>query len=300
MKRLLALLLLPLVAWAGLVTQSGPRLFVGGEEPGEGAEPFFTETWESYSVGEEPDGGSNGFEWVAPRSNEVSDLEASEGTRSLRFRFDDIPEDSHIWAEQRFNLGRQLTEIWVEYYIYYPDASEPYDSDEMNHWPNPEPDATDNNKFFRLWGGGQGAYSGNPNKVGMSTRPDDNVGPDGMIFFEYWETGSSGTGDGPSGSQGTFPTWEDDLGEWIQVRMYYRHVSAPDAADAHFKLWKNGVLYHDLDEIDMEYHTTPYWDSGYLLGADNSHIATQGGGDQIYIFIDDIKFWDEAPAWDLP
>src|SRR5690606_23234725 len=104
-------------------------------------------------------------------------------------------------------------------------------------------------------------------------RPRNAVGPDGIIFFEYTRQGSSGTGpfDGPP------PTlWEDDLGRWIQVRQYYRHVSAPGADDAHFRLWKDGQLWMDFPNANMHYTPEyPYWDSGYIFGADNSHIATQ-------------------------
>lgn len=276
----------------------GTTPWAGGDPgPGPTVEPFFEDDFEGYAVGASVSSGGNArFTWVGSRETEVSDLMARSGTRSLRFRYDDVPEDSHVWAEQRFSiLGDPLTEVWVEYYLYYPDGTEGIGSAPMNHWDNPN--ASDNNKFFRLWGGGHSAYGGNNSKVGMSTRPR-NDGPEGHIFFEYTAHGRSGTGPFDIGTNPNEWRWEDDLGRWIQVRMYYKHVGAPGANDAHFTLWKDGQVWIDAPNVNQDYESAhPFWDSGYIFGADNSHIATQGGGEQILIFIDDFKMYDQDPGW---
>lgn len=259
-------------------------------------QPFFEDDFESYDVGSTVSGGGNErFTWVGSRETWVSDLISHSGTRSLCFRYDDTPEDNHIWAEQRFSiLGEPLKEVWIEYYLYYPDGTEGFGSVRMAHWDNPN--ASDNNKFYRLWGGGHPAYSGNPGKVGMSTRPR-NGGPDGHIFFEYTKHGSSGTGPFDIGTNPNVWTWEDDLGRWIRVRMYYKHVSAPGAADAHFTLWKDDQVWIDAPNVDQAWVPEyPHWDSGYIFGADNSHIGTYAGG-QILIFLDDYKMYDQDPGW---
>lgn len=255
------------------------------EPGGSNVEPFFADNFDN---GRRND--ANGFTWSGGRNAPVSDDIAHSGSYSLKFAYGPVEPDgsSHWWTEQRFSLGRQLKEVWIEYYIYYPNGKEGLGSAAMAHRDGP---SSDNNKFFRLWGGGHSAYGGNSSKVGMSTRPRNGKGPEGVIFFEYTRAGSSGTGpfDGP----GSYP-WEDDLGRWIQVRMYYKHVSRPGANDGVMRLWKDGKLWIDFQGVNQEYNRDhPYWDSGYFMGYDNS-----GFDNTTFIYIDDVKFYDRDPGWE--
>ena len=75
--------------------------------------------------------------------------------------------------------------------------------------------------------------------------------------------------------------------------MYYKHVSAPGANDGHMTLWKDGEVWIDFPNVDQEYVSAhPYWDSGYIMGYDNS-----GFDRTTHIYIDDVKFYDTDPGW---
>lgn len=270
----------------GYVRLEGGLLVPSVEAVG-GVEPFFEDTF---------DGGQRhefgGFTWSGGRNAAISDEIVYTGSHALKFSFGPTEPGggSHWWTEQRFSLGQQMTEVWVEYMMYYPDGTEGVGSAAMCHRNNP--DGPENNKFFRLWGGGHDAYGGNNSKVGMSTR----LGSQpcyGNIFFEYTTDGSSGTGSGDINEPR--PDWENDLGRWIQVRMYYRHVSAPSADDAHFILWKDGVVQINAQNVNQDYESQhPYWDSGYILGYDNS-----GFDETTFIYVDAIKFYDQDPGWSV-
>src|SRR5690606_13498493 len=228
-------------------------------------EPFFEDDFDNGRLNS-----ANGFTW---RSSRYVDVVEIDGRRALRFRYGPVEPNgqSHMWAEQRFDLPGQMKEVWVEYLIRYPA--------DFQHGPN----TPNNDKFFRLWGGGQSAYSGNINKVGMSTRPRS-------IRFEYTEYGKTVTG------HFTAPAavpWENDLGRWIQVRMHYKHPSAPGSADGRMRLWKDGKLLVDFRNVNQAWNSSaPFWDSGYFMGYDNSRLSRE-----FHIYIDDVKFFDTDPGW---
>lgn len=239
------------------------------------AAPLFADDFESGRLQ-----GANGFEWCC-RNAVVSRDIAHSGSWALKFSFGPVEPDGdpHWWTEQRFNLPGPRKELWVEYYIYYPNGREGLGSAAMKHGSR----RADNNKFFRLWGGGQKAYGGNVNKVGMSTRRSG-------ILFEYTKEGSRGTGhfDAPPAVP-----WQDDLGRWIQVRMYYKHVSARGAADGVMRLWKDGKLLVDFRNVNQAWSSdAPYWDSGYFMGYDNARFEAT-----TFIYIDDVKFYYSDPGW---
>jgi len=226
---------------------------------------FFEDSFENGRLND-----ANGFRWADSRYVDVVEID---GRRALRFRYGPVEPNgnSHMWAEQRFNLPGPMKEVWVEYYIRYPS--------DFQHGPN----SPNNDKFFRLWGGGQSAYSGNINKVGMSTRPRS-------IRFEYTEYGKTGTGH--FNAPAAVP-WEDDLGRWIQVRMHYKHPSAPGSADGRMRLWKDGKLLVDFRNVNQAWNSSaPFWDSGYFMGYDNSRLSRE-----FHIYIDDVKFFDTDPGW---
>src|SRR5690606_30010020 len=145
-------------------------------------------------------------------------------------------------------------------------------------------EGTRNDKFFRIWGGD---YN-NQNKVGLSTWGRN--GADPIIQFDRskpeWANGI-----GPSG--GPSATWpisqmKDD---WHRVRMHFRHATTAQR-DALFQLWLNDELLINWVNADQKYTSQPYWDTGYILGYDNSHHSQPRE-----VWIDNVRFFDSDPGW---
>ena len=106
----------------------------------------------------------NGVRWSGSGSNvNVVSKIAHSGSHSLEFVFRGKPSGQDAVAQQRFNLGRNLKEIWVEFYIYYPDGTEGLGA----RYRHRDDTGSNNNKFLRIWGD---EYSAS-NEVGASTWP---------------------------------------------------------------------------------------------------------------------------------
>lgn len=247
-----------------------------------GVQPFFSDDFSGGVIHN-----ANGFTWGGNAQGKLSTDIAYVGTHSMKFSFG--PQEpgggSHWWSEQRFTMGRNLKEIWVEFYLYYPDGTEGFSAPYFHKQAAPS-----NNKFFRLWGGTHSTEDyGRFNKVGMSTQ---NYGST-QIGFEYTrEIWGSGIGFG-----GQLIPWAhqvtDYLGRWLQIRMHYKHVSAPFAKDAVWQLWVDGVLKINNQNMDQKWDPDiQHWSVGYIMGYDNS------GFDQTtHIYLDAFKFYDQDPGW---
>lgn len=240
-------------------------------------EPFFSDNFDNGNRTT-----ANGFTWSNTGSRSfVSSTKSFGGTHSLGLRFgpDSLGKDSS--AEGRFSLGRNLTEVWIEFMLYVP-----ANYTHRNESPN-------NNKFFRIWGDN---YS-SANKVGASTTRS---GDASALSFEYnYKTWGDGTlGFGPSSVAGarspttTFggPEFRD---RWTRVRVHARHVSAENADDAILQLWFDDTMVLDFRNVPQKYDPLrPFWNAGYLLGWANS-----GFTDETIFYVDNVKFYNLNPGW---
>lgn len=243
-----------------------------------GPTPFFSDNFDN---GQRTN--ANGFTWSNTGSRvTVSSTQVFSGTHSMALRFgpDSVGKDSN--AEGRFLLGRNLTEIWLEYFLFVPSNYV-----HRNESPN-------NNKFFRIWGD---SYSSS-NKVGAST--SFSAGGTSTLMFEYnYKTWADGTlGFGPSSVAGarspsTAFGGESFRGRWTRVRIYAKQVSGTDADDAALRLWFGDTLVLNFSNIPQKFDPLrPYWNAGYLLGWSNS-----GFTDETVFYIDDVKFFSTNPGW---
>lgn len=246
--------------------------FVRAEAPA-GASPFFTDDFTGTQFNN-----ANGFTWSGTNNTAVVSFD---GYDAIRFRYGpDAPgEDTN--SEQRFNLGRNITELWLEYYLHIP-------SNYVHRNDSPS-----NNKFFRVWGDDYASA----NKLGMSTQYDTDFPPDNSgLGFEYnykaWADGTLGFG--PDGFRSTRAEYGDALkGTWTQVRMHYRMVSATDADDALMELWFNGVKQITFANVPQKYDVAkPYWNQGYLMGWSNSGFLNETD-----FHIRNVKFYNSNPGW---
>jgi len=248
--------------------------------PAEGA--FFFTDFESDRPGSKPSG-DGVFSWgVSDGGTSVTDEWAMTGSKSLRFR---IPKSSEPGVnynnEIRFSLGRKVTEIWIEYYLYYPDGTEGIPGVERYRH-GEDPNSSDNDKFFRIWGG---SYS-NRNKIGFSTRPLPDP-DDSNIFPEYAKDG---------GGLGTYGLGSEDFvtdavrGQWIQVRLHFRLDTG--SGDGQIHLWIDGAPVIGHSGLYVGPLTNRFWDAGYFFGAANS-----GSPNPSAIYMDDLQFFATDPGW---
>lgn len=284
---------------AGEDTDDTPQVSATPEAASE-VEPFFSD---DFAGGQKSD--ANGFQWGGtPLSDDI----AHSGTHSMRFDFGPVEPGggSHWWSEERFSLGRSVSELWVEFYIYFPDGSEGIGHPTMGpsaryrqEWVSGSPN---NNKLAYWWGE---AYEREP-LAGWETWTNDSSGNQAYTNLARTEgnrDGDSvlvrrpshnppGTLNGGSGSG--ICASDADRGRWIQVRMHLK-IADIGVSNGEFHLWKDGVL---IGRIEND----PWWDegetanhisAGYVMGYDNARFA-----EYTAVYLDSFKFYDTDPGWE--
>jgi hypothetical protein len=246
---------------------------VGGSitPPAEG-EPFYTQPTTEGNVF----ASDNGFTWNS-RGSRVSEQVVPAGRTGygVRFRFGPDAAGADSNAEQRFALGRDLDEIWMEYDLWVP-----ANFAHRNESPS-------NNKFFRLWGNDYTAR----NKIGASTWYSASFDENASLRGDYIRRGSSSITASGSPVVEFCPT--ADLGTWRQVRIHAKYVTADGAADGLIELWFDGVKVFEWANLDQRYEAAePYWNAGYLFGAANSGYAAET---DFYTYA--LKLYETDPGW---
>lgn len=239
----------------------------------QGASPIFFDSFESGDLNNPTT--TTGGSWTNSVNVSVSNDRAYTGTYSLRFVFGPNAPDEDTWSEQRFALGTNLQEIWLEYYIYIP----------TNYFHRDAP-GTDNNKWMWLWGD---VYSAT-NTHGASTWPTGNGDSD--LFADYGKNeGPVGPAYGDSPVVYNFIT-DAERGQWNHFRWHSKMATTADSEDGLMEIWWNGVLVAQDLSMDIFSSTANYINEGYLLGYSNS-----GFTDQTLIYIDDFAVYATDPGW---
>lgn len=271
---------------------------VAGAGGGGSATPFFADNFSGGQLNP-----SGGFEYVFNGgSPQVSSANAvNGGTHSIRFAYgpDAIGADST--CEVRFRLGRNVPDLFVEYWMYVP----------SNFFMR----ETTNNKFFALWR----EVAGQPNWNYASA-----VYPTQQFTMEYWGLGGpwaratsrvsarmTSTGnflitdiDTPTNQRGMIGGPDPMLlGAWNRVRLRFKASSAQSVSDGAFEMWVNSTKLHDAQSMPFWNPTSNsggtwspptdiFWNAGYFLG-----YANTGFTDLTEFFIGDVKFYDQNPGW---
>lgn len=247
-------------------------------------EPFFADDFEAYTDGQAVQGeGDGAFAWGATNNNAPSSVStdiARTGTKSLKFP---APQGIQYNNEVYMQLGRQVTEIWLEWWMYYPTGNEGIPGvGKFQH-------GTDgrNDKFLRIWGGGD---NNNCSTFGASRFP---LGSNGDAQYGGEARKSC------SGMSESFVTpgpkfdmvTDDYRGRWVRFRWYGKNAGSTNTGV--MKVWWDDVL--SLSESNWAQGTTgaTYWDEAYIMGAANS-----GSPNDSAYYIDDIKFYDSDPGWE--
>jgi hypothetical protein len=239
----------------------------------------------------------NGVSWSSVVYLDVTTNVSHSGTHAARFREgESVQPGGGNWSELRFDGLANLPEVFMQYYLYLPSGSE-----SPSVGPKAKILGTLNDKFFRLWGGGDVGYTfgagntTNPfsNKVGASTwgvGSGAGAGLDGSLGIEYSYSAAGtqwGMGQGPGRTATPVPFINDaNRGRWVQIRVRAKNATAANN-DGVVQIWVDGTLVQDdhaLINGDIYGGTGPTgYTTGYLLGwANNGWPAGQ------YVYLDDF------------
>lgn len=242
---------------------------------------FFSDDFESGNL-DSPDT-TDDSHWKSGSSTDVVSEKSRSGDYSLKFHYEgDTDEDADAQSEQRFAFGEEKTDLYVRYYIYFPENYEHRDVS-----PN-------NNKIIRIWSDEE-EYDGDSVKVGASLSYDSEIISD--LFPEGYKSGYGEDviwdydgSNGPLYNSDWGDKWgltSDDLGRWI---CFEWHFSPDDGTGtgAH-EFWVDGVKQWGTTDHDVANAPPPrtYFKAGYLMGWANS-----GYDEDTYIYIDDVVMSD--------
>ena len=245
---------------------------------GTGVVPFFADDF-----GGTQRNPANGFTYGGTGSR-VS-VVSFDGYNALRFRYGpDAVGAGGITVEQPFALGRQLQELWLEYYLHIP----------SNLVLRSDPPNTDPNKLLALW----------PNNYSTVGEPH--------VVTEFWRNGSDSTSYARIlGLGDLYPTQlirggdafqnQDFIntaraGAWHRLRVHYKLSSGAGQTDGVYEGWLGNTLMWRSRSDWVFWYTggVNFIANGYLMGASNP-----GYTNQTDYHIRSLKFYDTNPNWGM-
>jgi hypothetical protein len=280
-------------AFGRTLVSGGAVTVVGGAAPVDppSGDPFYTMGTTEATVFEN----ANGFTWSA-RSAQVTVVAAPSGRSGFcaAHTYAGTAPGGNGNAEQRFNLGRNVSELWVEYDIYVP-ANFVHRNDNPN-----------NNKFFTVWNTSYGSGSGTWQPLFEFRRITDtssSIRP--MSTTEYDLSISSNVPPNRTGPSGSFTNPDlnkafiggsgpVDIAGWSQVRIHVKASSATTENDGVIEMWIDGVLFARATGAFRNFGDTgdTVLRNGYFWGAANSGYA-----EQTTFYTYGAKFYDTDPGW---
>jgi hypothetical protein len=225
----------------------------------------------------------NGFGWNG-RSSGSGDLQpaittatAHSGTRSVKFTFGAGAATEDAWSELRYVLGKNMNEVYMQWYMYYPKGTEGLGPKWQHRQVQP-----DNNKFFKLW-----ADSYSPYTVATGVSTWSNSTQNDVYFTEYGTNLTGGVG--PFGKDRDYAGATDArLGKWLKVQIRVKCATAAN---------NNGVIQMWIDDVmilnDTALNLYPsggignHLRNGYLMGWMNSGFDVTSS-----MYIDDVTISD--------
>lgn len=234
---------------------------------------------------------ANGFVWAGtPTQTEprISNERAFSGTHSMRFQYNATPFGGQAWSEERFDMGRYLSELAFEYMLYVPAN--------FKHRDAPLNSAGTNNKFFSLWrdqyGGDKGSWEISVGWVRTN---------DLESYALFHSTRSIHNWIAPFDQRDKFIGSNTPMkpGQWNRIRFYVKastYRGTLPTGDGIMKMWINNTLFFstttgNFNNFDPSLVGTTLR-LGYLMGYANS-----GFDETTVFFIDAIKFYSGNPGW---
>lgn len=234
---------------------------------------------------------ANGFRWLGATEPSISNERAFSGGYAMRFQYNGSAAGGQAWTEERFDMGRYLSELALEYMIYVP----------TNYKHREQPNGSGaNNKFFSIWrdvyGGDKGSW-----EISVGWWRTSDYESNG-VFQSTWSNYNwiGRVGDTPKFMGANTPM---KPGQWSRIRFYvkaatYRSplIAGTGVSDGVMKMWINDVLVFsktngDFNNFDQNLVGTTLR-NGYLMGYANS-----GFDEKTVFYIDDVKFYSGNPGW---
>jgi hypothetical protein len=234
----------------------------------------------------------NGVRWKgAPPSITVSNRVAHSGAYSMQFRFLGRPDCSDSSAEQRFQLGVERPEVWIEYWLYLPDGTEGLASrwqhrSQSHCTPNSKKD--DGMKFMSLWNGG---YTDKDNVLTV-------LGVRRAADATSYLTISAKNGERANfallrvaEARGFIAS--PILGKWVRIRLHFK-IASRGKTDGIVRVWQNDALLAERTDLPLYTRdiTRNGFTEGYVWGWSNS-----GYSQDTFIYMDDFTIYDANPGW---
>jgi len=259
---------------AALFLSNIAAITLPNEPAGGSVTPFFQDNFDTGTRTS-----ANGFLWSSSSGRVVvSSAHSLSGTHSLAFRFgpDTLKQDSS--AEQRFRLGRNLSEFWLEYFIRIPE-----------NFTVRADGGPANNKFFAVWAE---AYStaGDLQLITEFERNTVTASRARMLSMSENFPASSIRKDGFQNNN--FLT-EALRGQWKRVRVHVKASSGSQQLDGIYEGWLDDELMWRSSNWSIWYPGGKnYFSQGYFMGWANS-----GYTEETLFFIDNVKFYSADPNW---
>jgi hypothetical protein len=265
----------------GVVVDGGTTVEVGGAAPPTPPEgdPFYTT---SFAVAGAPSGNNaDGFTWNGPKNTECVTFDER---TALRLRY-----TASLSAEQRFNMGRDCANLWLEYDLFVPANFE---------HPN---DSPNNNKFLMIWNTTYGSGSGTWQAGYEYTRVSDTSSNLRSMSSKEFGTNASfvtSSGLGHPDANAPFIGTGRPLvpGTWNTLRLQFSRSSAGGATDGIIRLMVNGVMIAEMTDGPFR-NLGDVGDTvlrnGYFMGSAN---AKPNSGDLDW-YVTDVSFYDTNPGW---
>ena len=255
------------------VTGTGTGTDATGPTGTSTARVLFSDGFESGGFGTT----ANGIRWTSTPWVFASTVFPRAGARSAQLR----QGDSKHGGELRFGGLAQLSEVYLQFYLYQPNGQE---SPSIGSAVQVPVDG-ENDKFFRLW---SGAYGTTAFKYGASTWGSSGVGMLGTEFTANFGDRVVGMGEGGSGYRQSpkYPTIGSPslLGRWVRVRIRAKVATAANN-DGVIQIWLDDA--QAINKTNLPSYAWNgvgnYFEAGYLLGWANS-----GFKPGVNMYVDDV------------
>jgi hypothetical protein len=203
---------------------------------------------------------------------------------SVKFTFLGTASGGDAFSELRYTFGSSQTEVYFQYYMYYPDGNElsSIGIDLGPRWEH-RTDTPNNNKFIRLWGPDSDVGTTHSITCGYSTYQTGGTG-DEYPFPEYSTDQINDMSSHGIGST-TFVVDDTVRGRWVKIDMHFKCATSANN-DGVYEMWVDDVLVGSWTDLPL-YPTNPalnYFASGYILGWSNSGFDIDS-----YCYMDDFK-----------
>ncbi len=224
----------------------------------------------------------NGYGWNGANAGSgdgvsVSTDIARSGTRSVKFTFGGGPAGADAWSELRYILGNNMTDVYIQWYQYFPDGTEGLGP----RWTH-RSDGVSNNKLFKLWADN---YTGYTVMTGIGSYP---LSGGNSNFFTDYGTNQTG-GNGNFGKDVDSVGLTDALrGKWVKF-LYHVKTASSANNDGVLQLWVDDEL--RVNNTDMNLYPLNglgnYFRNGYFMGWANS-----GFDETSNTYVDDVTIAD--------